>query len=158
VLTAVERRRRLAAGGDEPVPSAYDESESVERAMKIGEAGGSLSLARVIGAMIVAGAALSGIGYLFDLIVGPSIGMSGWWTVFGSGGFILGGMIQATREFAVPRPAERRALAAAAAAGEQAEAERAAQDAAPPSTPAADTATESGSSSQTARAPASTPD
>ena len=65
--------------------------------MKIGEAGDSLSLVRVIGAMIVAGAALSGIGYLFDLIVGPAIGMSGWWTVFGTGGFILGGMIQATR-------------------------------------------------------------
>jgi hypothetical protein len=38
--------------------------------------------------------------------------MSGWWTVFGSGGIILGGMLQAAREFAVPQPAERRALAA----------------------------------------------
>lgn len=83
--------------------------------MKIGEAGDSLSLVRVIGAMLVAGAALSGIGYLFDLIVGPAIGMSGWWTVFGTGGFILGGMIQATREFAVPQPAERRAVAEARA-------------------------------------------
>src|SRR5215211_1167442 len=90
--------------------------------MKIGEAGDSLSLVRVIGAMVVAGAALSGIGYLFDLIVGPAIGMSGWWTVFGTGGFILGGMIQATREFAVPQPAERRALAAEARARAAAEA------------------------------------
>ena len=80
--------------------------------MKIGESGDSLSLARVIGAMVVAGAALAGIGYLFDLIVGPAIGMSGWWTVFCMGGIILGGMIQAAREFAVPQPAERRAVAA----------------------------------------------
>ncbi|MFN8634372.1 MAG: hypothetical protein U0893_11000 [Chloroflexota bacterium] len=84
--------------------------------MKIGVAGDSLSLARVFAAMAVGGAALAGIGYLFDLVVGPSIAMSGWWTVFGSGGIILGGMIQATREFAVPQPAERRALAAEAAA------------------------------------------
>ena len=106
--------------------------------MKIGEAGDSLSLARVIGAMLVAGAALAGVGYLFDLIVGPAIGMSGWWTVFGAGGIILGGMIQATREFAVPQPAERRALAEARAR-EQAEAESAApasgQEQAPASTP-----------------------
>lgn len=89
--------------------------------MKIGEPGDSLSLARVIAAMIVGGAALSGIGYLFDLIVGPAIGMSGWWTVFGTGGFILGGMIQATREFAVPQPEERRALAAEARARAESE-------------------------------------
>ena len=105
--------------------------------MKIGEAGDSLSLARVIGAMVVAGAALSGIGYLFDLIVGPAIGMSGWWTVFCTGGFILGGMIQATREFAVPQPAERREVAARIQAREQAEAQAAAaqagQNQAPPS-------------------------
>jgi len=107
--------------------------------MKIGEAGDSLSLVRVIGAMVVAGAALAGIGYLFDLIVGPAIGMSGWWTVFGTGGFILGGMIQATREFAVPQPAERRALAAAAAR-EQAEARSAAPAPdAPPSREQAET-------------------
>ncbi|HZO27790.1 MAG TPA: hypothetical protein VFH48_17565 [Chloroflexota bacterium] len=112
--------------------------------MKIGEAGDSLSLARVIGAMVVAGAALSGIGYLFDLIVGPAIGMSGWWTVFGTGGFILGGMIQATREFAVPQPAERRAVAAAIEAREQAERDRAAETPAPTKT--------------TEQAPASTPE
>ena len=126
--------------------------------MKIGEAGDSLSLVRVIGAMIVAGAALSGIGYLFDLIVGPAIGMSGWWTVFGTGGFILGGMIQATREFAVPQPAERRAVAAMLAAREQAEASNAAQNSAPPSTPAADKAAEPAPSPDAAQAPASTPD
>ena len=90
--------------------------------MKIGEAGDSLSLARVIGAMVVGAVALAGIGYLFDLIVGPAIGMSGWWTVFCTGGIILGGMVQAAREFAVPQPAERRALAAEARARAQAEA------------------------------------
>jgi hypothetical protein len=90
--------------------------------MKIGEAGDSLSLVRVIAAMIVGGAALAGIGYLFDLVIGPVINMSGWWTVFCTGGIILGGMIQAAREFAVPRPAERRAVAAEARAREQAQA------------------------------------
>jgi hypothetical protein len=84
--------------------------------MKIGEAGDSLSLVRVFAAMLIAAAALAGIGYLFDLVVGPAIGMSGWWTVFCTGGLILGGMVQATREFAVPQPAERRALAAEARA------------------------------------------
>ena len=105
--------------------------------MKIGEAGDSLSLVRVIAAMVVAAAALAGVGYLFDLIVGPAIGMSGWWTVFCTGGFILGGMIQATREFAVPQPAERREVAARIQAREQAEAQAAAaqagQNQAPPS-------------------------
>ena len=90
--------------------------------MKIGVAGDSLSLARVIAAMIAAAVVLAGFGYLFDLIVGPSIAMSGWWTVFATGGFILGGMIQATREFAVPQPAERRAVAAELRARRQAEA------------------------------------
>jgi len=108
--------------------------------MKIGEAGDSLSLVRVIGAMIVMGAALSGIGYLFDLIIGPAIGMSGWWTVFGTGGFILGGMIQATREFAVPQPAERRAVAAEARARELAEAQSVAPaPVAPPASEQAET-------------------
>ena len=112
--------------------------------MKIGEAGDSLSLVRVIGAMVVAGAALAGIGYLFDLIVGPAIGMSGWWTVFCTGGIILGGMIQAAREFVVPQPAERQAVAAEARAREQADAQNA--------TPTADAA------STESAAPASTPD
>ena len=88
--------------------------------MNLGVAGDSLSLVRVIAAMFVAAAALAGIGYLFDLIVGPAIAMSGWWTVFCTGGFILGGLLQATREFARPQPAERRALAAEARAREQA--------------------------------------
>jgi hypothetical protein len=80
--------------------------------MKIGVAGDGLSLVRVFAAMAIGGAVFAGLGYLFDLVVGPAIGMSGWWTVFGSGGIILGGMLQAAREFAVPQPAERRALAA----------------------------------------------
>jgi hypothetical protein len=91
--------------------------------MKIGEAGDSLSLARVFAAMIVGGAALAGIGYLFDLIVGPSIAMSGWWTVFCTGGIILGGMLQASREFTVPQPAERREVRARVQAREQTEAQ-----------------------------------
>jgi len=90
--------------------------------MKIGEAGDGLSLVRVLAAMVVCGAALAGVGYLFDLVVGPAISMSGWWTVFCAGGIILGGMIQAAREFAVPQPAERRALAAERRARAQAEA------------------------------------
>jgi len=98
--------------------------------MKIGEAGDGLSLVRVLAAMVIFGAALSGIGYLFDLIVGPAIDMSGWWTVFGTGGFILGGMVQAAREFAVPQPAERRALAAEARA--RAASEAPASDETPP--------------------------
>ena len=91
--------------------------------MKIGEAGDGLSLVRVLAAMVIGGAAFSGLGYLFDLIVGPAIAMSGWWTVFGTGGLILGGMVQATREFAVPQPAERRAVAAEARARAASEAE-----------------------------------
>ena len=90
--------------------------------MKIGEAGDSLSLVRVIAAMIVGSVVLGGIGYVFDLVVGPMIQMSGWWTVFGSGGFILGGMLQAAREFTVPQPAERRAVAAEVRARQAAEA------------------------------------
>jgi hypothetical protein len=89
--------------------------------MKIGQPGDSLSLARVFAAMVVGGLALAGLGYLFDLLLGPAISMSGWWTVFCAGGIILGGMIQATREFAVPQPAERRALAAEARARAQAQ-------------------------------------
>jgi hypothetical protein len=108
--------------------------------MKIGVAGDSLSLVRVLAAMFVCSAALAGVGYLFDLIVGPAIAMSGWWTVFCTGGFILGGMIQASREFAVPQPAERRALAAEARARAAAEAqsEARAADESPASNPPAD--------------------
>ena len=104
--------------------------------MKIGEAGDSLSLVRVIAAMLVAAGALAGIGYLFDLVVGPAIGMSGWWTVFCTGGLILGGMLQATREFAVPQAAEQRALAAEARA--RAASEAAGASATPESAPASD--------------------
>lgn len=97
--------------------------------MKLGQPGDNLSLVRVLAAMVVGGAALAGLGYVFDLIIGPAISMSGWWTVFGSGGFILGGMIQAAREFAVPQPAERRALAAErrARAASEAQADESAQ-------------------------------
>lgn len=99
--------------------------------MKIGTAGDSLSLARVMAAMLIGGAGLAGIGYLFDLAVGPAIGMSGWWTVFGTGGVCLAGMVQAAREFSVPQPAERRVVAAEAHAHAAAEA-KADADAAPP--------------------------
>ena len=56
---------------------------------------------------------------------------------FCTGGLILGGMLQATREFAVPQPAERRALAAEARARAQAEAADAppATESTPASTP-----------------------
>ena len=80
--------------------------------MKIGVAGDGLSLARVIIAMVVGAVVLGVAGYLFDRAIGPMIEMSGWWTVTGSLGFILGGMFQAAREWAVPQPAERRAVAA----------------------------------------------
>jgi len=90
--------------------------------MNIGTPGDSLSLARVVAAMIVGGAALAGIGYLFDLAIGPAIAMSGWWTVFGTGGICLAGMLQAAREFTVPQPAERRAVAAEMRAKARAEA------------------------------------
>ena len=82
--------------------------------MKIGRAGDRLSLARVFGVMLAAGIVLGIVGYLFDLIVGPTISMRGWWTVFASGGIIIGAMVQCAREFAVPQPAERRALEAEA--------------------------------------------
>lgn len=78
--------------------------------MNIGVAGDRLSLARVIGAMVVVAALLGAIGYAFDLLIGPLISMGGWWTVFATGGFILGGMLQAAREFAVPSEAERESI------------------------------------------------
>jgi hypothetical protein len=91
--------------------------------MKIGVAGDGLSLARVIAAMVVGAVVLGVLGYLFDLAIGPMIAMSGWWTVTASGGLILGGMLQAAREWAVPQPAERRVVAARIRAREAAEAE-----------------------------------
>jgi hypothetical protein len=90
--------------------------------MKIGEAGDNLSLVRVILAMLVGAIVLGGVGYAFDLVVGPAIRMSGWWTVFATGGLILGGMLQAAREFTVPQPAERREVAARLRAQQEAEA------------------------------------
>jgi small-conductance mechanosensitive channel len=100
--------------------------------MKIGEAGDSLSLARVILAMAVGAIVFGVAGTLFDRFVGPYIAMNGWWTVFAAGGLILGGMVQAAREWAVPRPAERRAVAARVRAREAAEAEAAAKNAEQP--------------------------
>jgi hypothetical protein len=91
--------------------------------MNIGVAGDGLSLARVIIAMVVGAVVLGVAGYLFDRAIGPMIAMSGWWTVTASGGLILGGMFQAAREWAVPQPAERRAVAARVRAREAAEAE-----------------------------------
>ncbi|MCC7368271.1 MAG: hypothetical protein IT306_07610 [Chloroflexi bacterium] len=89
--------------------------------MKIGDAGDSLSLVRVILAMLVGGLVLGVVGYGFDRAIGPMIAMNGWWTVFASGGFILGGMLQAAREFGDPQPAERRVMAARTRAREAAE-------------------------------------
>jgi len=86
--------------------------------VKIGQPGDSLSLVRVFAAMIAGAVVLGAIGFVFDLVVSPAINMGGWWTVFASGGLILGAMIQVAREFAVPQPAERRALAAEARARE----------------------------------------
>ena len=80
--------------------------------MRIGQPGDRLSLARVFAAMLVGAVALGAVGYLFDLVVGPLIGMHGWWTVFCSGGLIAGAVLQGVREFAVPLPAEREAVAA----------------------------------------------
>ena len=97
--------------------------------MKIGVAGDGLSLARVIIAMVVGAVVLGVAGYLFDRAIGPMIAMSGWWTVTGSLGFILGGMFQAAREWAVPQPVERRAVAARLREREAAEAAAAQADA-----------------------------
>jgi len=82
--------------------------------VKIGQPGDRLSLARVFAAMLVGGVVLGVVGYLFDLVVSPAINMGGWWTVFASGGVIFGAMMQGVREYAVPQPAERAALAAEA--------------------------------------------
>ena len=79
--------------------------------MRIGQPGDRWSLARVFAALLLGGAILGALGYLFDLVVGPLIGMSGWWTVFFTGGLIVGAMLQGVREFAVPLPAERGAVA-----------------------------------------------
>jgi len=104
------------------VPSPSSERIDAARwdGVKIGQAGDRLSLARVFGVMFAGGILLGLVGYLFDLIVGPAISMSGWWTVFASGGIIAGAMVQAAREFAVPQPAERRAIGAELRAREQA--------------------------------------
>ena len=91
--------------------------------MRIGQPGDRLGLARVFAAMLLGAAILGVVGYLFDLVVGPLIGMHGWWTVFCTGGLILGAMLQGVREFAVPLPAEREAVAAELRARDAATAE-----------------------------------
>ncbi len=96
--------------------------------MRIGTPGDRWSLARVFGAMVAGGALLGAVGYLFDLAIGPSIDMGGWWTVFFHGGVIVGAMAQAVREFATPSPAERAMLAREA--DDRVEAEQAAESAA----------------------------
>ena len=95
--------------------------------MRIGQPGDRWSLARVFAALLIGGVVLGAVGYLFDLAIGPLIGMSGWWTVFFSGGLIAGATAQCVREFATPMPAERAAVAAEA---------RALEAAAPPATEA----------------------
>jgi hypothetical protein len=125
--------------------------------MKIGVAGDGLSLARVIIAMVVGAVVLGVAGYLFDRAIGPMIAMNGWWTVTGSLGFILGGMFQAAREWAVPQPAERRAVAARIrereAAAAQAEAEAEVDDKAPEPAKAAATPAETAKPAEAVTAP-----
>jgi hypothetical protein len=114
----------VAGTGGRSVPSSCSERIGATRwdGVKIGQAGDRLSLARVFGVMLAGGILLGLVGYLLDLIVGPMISMNGWWTVFASGGVIIGAMIQCTREYAVPQPAERRAVEAEVRAREQASA------------------------------------
>ena len=70
----------------------------------LGQPGDRWSLARVYLALLI-GAVVGGLlGYVVvDLVVGPLIGQSGWWTVTGSGGATAGLTAQAVREFATPR-------------------------------------------------------
>ncbi len=79
--------------------------------MRIGQPGDRLSLARVFAAMLLGAVVLGAVGYLFDVVVGPLIGMHGWCTVFCTGGLILGAMLQGVREYAIPLPAEREVVA-----------------------------------------------
>jgi hypothetical protein len=68
----------------------------------MGEPGGRWALVRVFLAMLVVAAVAGAVGYIFDVLVGPLIGQSGWWTVTAAGGAIAGATAQAVREFAVP--------------------------------------------------------
>jgi hypothetical protein len=68
----------------------------------MGEPGGPWALGRVFLAMLIVAVLAGALGYVFDLVVGPLIGQSGWWTVTAAGGAIAGATAQAVREFAVP--------------------------------------------------------
>ena len=86
-------------------PPASDSAAPRRAALSwLGQPGDRWSLARVYVAMVV-GAVVGGLlGYVvIDLVIGPLIGQSGWWTVTGSGGAIVGLTVQAVREYATPR-------------------------------------------------------
>lgn len=67
-----------------------------------GRPGDRWGLARVYGAMVIATVVGAILGYAIDLVIGPLVGQSGWWTVFAFGGTIAGAMVQGVREYAVP--------------------------------------------------------
>jgi hypothetical protein len=64
----------------------------------------ALSFPRVLLAGILYSIALGALGYVFDVAVGPLIGMWGWWNVAWFGGLILGITRQCVREYARPVP------------------------------------------------------
>lgn len=69
----------------------------------IGRPGDRWSLARVFGALLVGAVGGGVLGYvLVDVLIGPLINQGGWWTVFASGGAIVGTTLQGVREFARP--------------------------------------------------------
>ncbi|MBA2446548.1 MAG: hypothetical protein H0V51_00820 [Chloroflexi bacterium] len=69
----------------------------------MGQPGDRWSLARVYGALVMGAVGGGVLGYvLIDLLFGPLIGQGGWWTVFASGGAIVGLTLQGVREFAKP--------------------------------------------------------
>jgi hypothetical protein len=68
-----------------------------------GQPGDRWSLARVYAALVVGAVVGGALGYvLVDLLIGPLIEQSGWWTVFAFGGAIVGATLQGVREFAKP--------------------------------------------------------
>ncbi|MFN8524451.1 MAG: hypothetical protein U0821_15230 [Chloroflexota bacterium] len=75
--------------------------------LNLGQPNDALSFPRVLAAGLLVAVVLGLAGWVFDLVIGPLIGMSGWWTVTGAGGFIYGITLQSVREYAAPirRPA-----------------------------------------------------